>query len=589
MGKPRLRLASLFILLAMGLTTIAVRLVWVQGFESTRYVEIATQQRERRFTLPPQRGSIYDRDGAELAISMDAQTVFANPHFVPDAAAAAHSLAPLLQADPAELIQKLERKSGFVYLARKIDSQLADQIRALGIPGVSLVAESKRFYPAGSLGAHVLGFVGLDNNGLGGIEGHYEERLRGEPGEVLMERDPAGRPIPAGTWRLRPPTAGDRLVLTIDREIQFAAEKALERTVTEFTAVGGSIVVLRPSTGEVLAMANMPNFDPNDFGSSNDEARRNRAVTDMYEPGSTSKVVTAAAAIESEVVSPAEVLSVPDRLQIGSKVFTDYRPHPVLDLTFADVIAQSSNVGTLKVAQELGKERLHDYLGRFGYGRRTGIDFPGEAPGMLPDVNGWWTTSMGTIPIGQGVAVTPLQMTSVLATVANGGVAVTPRLVLATLDSRGNRSPVGALEKRRVIEERTSKKLTEILLGVTEKKSGTGKMARVPGYQVAGKTGSADRVDAQNGGYQGYVTSFVGFAPAGDPQLAIGVVIDNPSVHFGSVTAAPAFKEVMQFALRHLGIGPGPVLPTEGTPLPGPVRSGGESVSSEISALPAGD
>jgi cell division protein FtsI (penicillin-binding protein 3) len=260
-----------------------------------------------------------------------------------------------------------------------------------------------------------------------------------------------------------------------------------------------------------------------------------------------------------------------------------------LDLTFADVIAQSSNVGTLKVAQELGKEKLHDYLAKFGYGQRTGIDFPGESSGMLPDVKGWWTTSMGTIPIGQGVAVTPLQMTSVLATIANGGVAVTPHLVLATVDARGNRVPVSAPKQRSVIDESTSARLTEILLGVTEKKNGTGKLARVPGYQVAGKTGSADRVDPASGGYQGYVTSFIGFAPAGDPQLAIGVIIDYPSVHFGSVTAAPAFKEVMQFALRHLGIGPGPVLPTEGTPLPGPVRSGGESGSSEISALPAGD
>lgn len=589
MGKPRLRLASLFAGLLLGLVAVAGRLVWVQGIAYERYQELGSQQRERRAVLPPQRGSIYDREGAVLAMSMDVQTIFANPKFVSDPTAAAQALAPLLQADPAELRAKLERDSGFVYLSRKIDPAVAEQVRSLAIPGVSLVAESKRFYPAGTLAAHVLGFVGLDNDGLGGIESTYDEELRGRPGELLMERDPSGRAIPAGNWRFRAPTAGADLVLTIDREIQFAAEKALDRTVREFTANAGSIVVLRPQSGEILAMANVPMFDPNNFLASPEEARRNRAVTDVYEPGSTSKVVIAAAAIESDVAQPADVFNVPDHLQIGTKVFTDHKPHPPLDLTFSDVIARSSNVGTLKVAQSLGRERLYEYLHEFGYGQRTGVEFPGEATGLLPKVDGWWATSMGTIPIGQGVAVSPLQMAAVFATIANGGVAVTPRLVVATVDSEGSRHPVPASNKRRVVSTETARLVTEMLVGVTEKKIGTGRGARVPGYQVAGKTGSADRLDPIAGRYQGYVTSFMGFAPAGDPQLVVGVVIDNPSVHYGSITAAPAFREVMQFALRHLGIGPGPVLRTEGTPLPAPVRSGGGSGPSEVSASSATD
>lgn len=588
MGKPVLRLATLLMGLLAGVVLVAGRLVWVQGIASDRFDKLASQQRERRIALPPQRGSIFDNTGAELALSKDVQTVFANPRFVANPNAAAAALAPLLHMDSALLKSKLQRDSGFVYLARKIAPEVAEQIRGLRIPGVSLIAESKRFYAAGSLASHVLGFVGLDNNGLGGIETHYEDGLRGRPGEMLIERDPAGRAIPAGTWQMHPPTRGNDVVLTLDREIQFAAETALARTVEQFDAEAGSIVMMRPSTGEVLAMANFPSFDPNDFGSSAVDARRNRAITDVYEPGSTSKVVVASAALENGVVGANDILNVDDHIKIGSKTFTDFRPHPPLDLTFADIIAQSSNVGTLKVAQLVGKERLHEYLQKFGYGRPTGIDFPGEASGSLPDPVGWWATSMGTIPIGQGVSVTPLQMTAVFATIANSGVSVTPRLVAATVDSQG-RHDAAPLKRRRVISSETARVLTQMLVGVTEKKIGTGKLARVAGYQVAGKTGSADRVDPKARGYQGYVTSFVGFAPAGDPQLVAAVVIDNPSVHYGSVTAAPAFSEVMQFALRHLGIGPGPVLPTEGTPLPGPVRSGGDSAAQEVSVPEVAD
>lgn len=587
-ARTSLRLVSLFAGLIVGLGVIAGRLVWVQAIASGKFDAMAAAQRERRIILPPQRGSLFDRQGAELAISMDVQTIFANPRFVSDPAATASALAPVLNIPAAELLGKLSARKGFVYLARQIDPEVAEHVRALALPGISLVAESKRFYPAGQLASHVLGFVGLDNNGLSGMEARYEKVLSGRPGELFMERDPQGRAIPAGSFRLSPPTAGEDLILTIDREIQFAAETALGRAVVTFTAEGGSIVVLRPSTGEILALANSPTFDPNNFSSASGASRRNRAISDVYEPGSTSKIVTAAAALESNTVKPTDILSVPDTITVAGKTFHDHHPHGVQQITFADVIAESSNVGTLKVAQKLGKQRLYEYLQKFGYGQPTGVDFPGEATGLLPKLDHWWATSMGTIPIGQGVAVTPLQLATVYAAVANGGVAVTPKLVLATVDAGGNRRPAARAAEHRVIKAETARSLAQILLGVTEKKIGTGKLARVPGYQVAGKTGSADRVMPDGRGYQGFVTSFFGFAPAGDPQLVVGVVLDNPSVHFGATTAAPAFKEVMQFALRHLGIGPGPVLPMEGTPLLAPVRSGG-APAPEVSAPGAED
>jgi cell division protein FtsI (penicillin-binding protein 3) len=582
LGRPRMRLLALFAALATGLFAIALRLFWVQGPGSGRYADLAAQQRERRYELAAQRGSIFDRDGAELALSMDMQTIFANPRFVPDPKAAAAALAPVLGVDPATVEERLSRDSGFVYLARKVDLEVADRVRALGIPGIDSVAESKRLYPAGQVAAHVLGFVGMDNEGLAGLEHRHEQVLRGKPGKVLMERDPRGHPIPAGKSYFVPPTPGHDLVLTIDREIQHVAEGALAEAVAAWSAKGGSVVVMQPKTGEILALANLPTFDPNQAGASPNEAWRNRALTDAYEPGSANKVITAAAAIETQTFRPSDVLNVPDNLPLANKVFHDAHPHPPLDITFAQVIQQSSNVGTIKVAQKLGKDVLHEYMLRFGYGSPTGIDFPGESKGILPAPASWSATSLPTIAIGQGVAVTPMQIVSVYAAVANKGVAVKPRLVKATIDADGvRRAPPPSL-KRRAVSPEVARQLTEILLGVTESEQGTGKAAAVSGYQVAGKTGTAQKVRSDTPGYSGHVGSFIGFAPAGDPRLVVGVVLDEPSPIWGGVTAAPAFKEVMQFALAHLGIGPGPVLPTpwtksggEGAPLPAPVRSGG--------------
>jgi cell division protein FtsI (penicillin-binding protein 3) len=393
----------------------------------------------------------------------------------------------------------------------------------------------------------------------------------------VMERDPQGRAIPSGKSLFRPPTAGDDLLLTLDREIQFVAEDALKRAVETWGAKGGAIIVMSPKTGDILALANYPTFNPNDVRATPSDTRRNRALGEMYEPGSTSKVITAAAALELGIIKENDVLNVPDKLKLGDDTFHDHTPHPTVDLTFAQVIQQSSNIGTIKVAMKLGKDRLHEYLEKFGYGAASGLEFPGQSLGVLPRTDQWWPTSLPTIAIGQGVAVTPLQIVSVYSTIANKGIAVEPRILLGSVDARGQVNRAAPSEARRVIKAETANRLTQLLVGVVAEKEGTGSKAAIPGYQVAGKTGSAEKTAGDGRGYTGYMSSFIGFAPAADPRLVVGVVLDDPRPIWGGTTAAPAFKEVMQFGLRHLGIGPGPVLHYEGTPLPAPVRSGGAS------------
>ncbi|HEY8200062.1 MAG TPA: penicillin-binding protein 2 [Actinomycetota bacterium] len=603
--RPGLRLLTLLFFFLAGSGLIGGRLVQVQGLDARRFETLAADQRERRFVLPPQRGSILDRSGGELAMSLDMQTIVANPRFVPHDPGrdvAAREIAAALGVGEGSIRNKLASPGGFVYLARKVDPAVAARVRDLGIPGVETFTESKRVYPAGRLASQVIGFAGMDNEGLEGLELQYDSKLRGSPGELLIERDPSGQSIPSGVHQLTPPRPGEDIVLTIDREIQYQAQVALAGAVKSWNAKGGSVIVMDPRDGDILAMANAPDFDPGDVAASSPADRRNRAVVDVYEPGSASKVVTAAAALETRVVKPKDVLLVPDQYKVANRTFHDAHAHPTTNLTFADIIEESSNVGTIKVAQRLGKDRLYSYLDKFGYGRATGIAFPGESSGILPEPDKWWPTSMGTVPIGQGVAVSALQIASVYATVANRGVSVPPRLVGATVDAAGKRHEVAREESHRVIGPETATTLTRILLGVTEGEHGTARAAAIPGYQVAGKTGTAQKPRTDGRGYQGYIASFIGFAPASNPRLVVAVVLDDPSPIWGGVTAAPVFKDVMQFSLRRLGIGPGPVLPPvgdpsgsdgsagkAGSPLPAPDRSGGVAPDPAMPPPPTGE
>jgi cell division protein FtsI (penicillin-binding protein 3) len=574
--RPRVRLVVLLAALSSAFVLIAGRLVWVQGVDASHYVTLGNIQRQRTIPLPASRGEILDRNGNVLAMSVDARTIIADPHQIAEPQVEAAQLAPLLGVPAASLVHDLSNGTGFSYVARQIDPQTAARIMALNLPGITDVDDPKREYPGGPLAAQVVGFVGAEGNGLEGLESRYDAALAGKAGKEEIQADPAGQEIVSAGSQVVPPVEGTNLRLTLDQDLQFESDAALAQAVQAYHAEGGSIVVLQPSTGDVLALANYPTFDPNDFTTATAEDMTDRAVSYVYEPGSTNKVITASAALESGAVTTETVVSVPDTLKVAGSTFHDAEYHSTLDLTLPQILEQSSNVGTIKIALRVGAPTLDKYLLKFGYGQPTGIGLPGESPGLLPRLANWSGTTLPTAAIGQGVAVTVLQMASVYATIANGGVWEQPKIVAAEGNGSGQLKPVASAPPHRVIQAQTAKAITQMLLQVINGSTGTGAEAAIPGYQVVGKTGTAER--PVNGGYSGYVASFMGFAPAQDPQLVVGVVLDQPTPIWGADTAAPTFKTVMQFALQRLGIGPGPVSPATpasgGTPLPAPARSG---------------
>lgn len=548
---PARRLTALFLVLALGFVSIAVRLTMLQLGDAPQYVAMARDQRVRHVALPATRGAIYDRDGNELAISLPAKAVFADPSMVEDPQSTAASLSPLLGIPPEQLGEQLAAGGRFVYLARRITPEVATRIERLELPGIGFLDESRRSYPAKTLASQVLGFVGLDGGGLAGLESQHDELLAGVPGEMVVERDPTGRRIPHGEGHLRSPVAGSDLLLTIDRRLQFRAQQALVRAVKANGAKGGTVVIMEPGTGEILAMATYPWFDANRPQDAPADALRNRAITDVYEPGSVNKVITASAAMEEGIVDVHEVFDVPDSLQVGPKLFHDAHPHAPMKMQLADILAESSNVGAIKIAQRVGKTTMQRYLKRFGFGRRTQVGFPGEGEGILPPTDEWWETGIGTIPIGQGIAVTPLQIAAVYATIANGGVWVQPRLVRGVVDAEGTVKDAPTPKRRRVVSADTARAMTQMLAYAVE--TGTGTEAQIPGYWVAGKTGTARK--PENGTYgTKYIASFIGFAPAEDPDLVVAAILDEPTTIYGGVAAAPLFQEVTRFALasRHV-------------------------------------
>lgn len=547
------------------------QLVRIQVVQAEEYADRGSAQRSSTIELPARRGRIYDREGAVLATSLDAATIYADPRaFKPtelpggetapaaaDAQSAARRLAPLLGREPDELVAALTRDRHFVYLARQLDWERGQEIMALEIPGVGLLRESRREYPAGSIGAQLIGFTGIDGDGLHGLELEHDELLRGTPGELQRERAPSGLTIASGVREVLPPVPGTDLVLTIDREVQHVAEEVATGVLEEHAATGASIVVLEVETGDVLAMASAPIFDPDEPADGDRTAWRNRAVTDVFEPGSVQKAVTAAAAIEAGTVTPGTTMRVDDRITVGPKTFSDAHEHEPETMTFAEIIETSSNVGTIMVAQQLGEERLAAALDTFGYGRRLGIDYPGESPGLLPAVDQWWVTSLPTIAIGQGVAVTLLQAASAYGTIANDGVQVTPRLLRGTVGDDGRLSPADPAAETRVVSSETAHQVQDMLARVVGGERGTGARAAVPGYEVAGKTGTARKPNTDARGYgSSYVASFVGFAPAHDPEIVVAVMVDDPSPIWGGVVAAPAFAEVMEYALAQRHVAP---------------------------------
>ena len=520
-----------------------VRLTFVQGLSSEKYASFGQAQRLSTVVVPGERGSIFDRNHVELAMSIRQRTVWANPQLVRDPIAEARALAPALHQDEAVVRDKLRANGGFVYLARKVDDATADRVAALKLDGVSLVEEPKRFDPAGELAASVLGQVGLDNQGLSGLESQYERQLVGRSGRAEVEHDPSGRQIAAGLHQVKPAARGHDLVLTIDRSMQYETERALSQEIVAAKAKGGIAIVSDPRSGDILAMASLT---AGRNGALPGPAPSNEAVTKVYEPGSANKAVTVAGALQEGIVTPATKIAVPDHITVGTAQIHDDENHATGAWTVTDIVANSSNVGTIQIGQKLGKAGIDRYLRAFGLGSSTALHFPGESAGLLLDPKRWSGASIATVPIGQGVAVTALQMLEVYNTIANGGMYVSPRLVQATAKP----------PSRRVVSTQTAQQLTAMLTQVVTR--GTGKAARIDGYSVAGKTGTARKPLEGGKGYKegAYVSTFVGFVPAEAPRFSAIVVLDEPTPIYGGLGSAPVFAELARYGLRLFRVPP---------------------------------
>ncbi|MFE4668554.1 peptidoglycan D,D-transpeptidase FtsI family protein [Streptomyces sp. NPDC056716] len=590
LGSPRPRLRLVGVALTLVLSAFVVRLLQVQAVDASTYAAQAEANRYVGYVLAAERGGITDRNGVELATSVDAYDITADPTLFtreqlkiddgPEQAAAL--LAPILgqdQADIAELLRPENKELRYVKLASRQTPQVWTQIKDLKsalatkaetdkstvnvLAGVLAVSSTKRVYPNGDLAAGILGWVNADGKGGGGIEQQLDETLAGEDGKIRYAQS-GGLQVPTAGSTETPAVPGSDVELTIDRDIQWAAQNAISEQVAESEADSGYVIVQDTRTGEILAMANSPGFDPNDLTKAEAANLGNAAVQDAYEPGSTAKVMSMAAVLEENVATPSTHVTVPNRLQRGDRLFQDDIDHPTWYLTLNGVLAKSSNIGTILATGELGEtqtesnEILYSYLRKFGLGGYTGLGFPGETKGILAPPDQWSTSQQYTIPFGQGVSVSAMQAASVYSTIANGGVRIEPTLVRGTEGPDGRFTPAEEPEETRVISEKTADTLAQMLESVVDDEEGTGTKARIPGYRVAGKTGTANRVDPATGKYNGYTSSFAGFAPADQPRVTVYCAIQNATEgsYFGGQICGPVYKEVMEFALKTLQVPP---------------------------------
>lgn len=584
------RTRALRILLFVVFVAMILRLVQVQEFSHQRYASLSSAELTQTVTVPAIRGGIYDRNGEVLSESVNKQTVVADPFLVKDPGTVAASLAPVLGLSADNLRSQLTEHSGFVYLAHRVADPVAAKVTALNLTGINLVAESQRVQPDGQLALPLIGTVGTAGAGLSGLEYQYQSLLAGIAGSKTLLQSPDGVTLPGATGTAGTSAkAGTGIELTIDESVQYVAEQALGAEVLAAHALGGTVIVMDVKTGDVIAMANLQSTTSGSSAPSTgsasavtvsaassttpqsssgptltaradtlpngvEEAPSNTALTQVYEPGSVFKLVTFSSALQNNVISPNQTVSVPNSLSIGNYTFHDAENHGTQSMTATDILDQSSNIGTIEIAGALGKDRLLAQIGNLGFGKPTGLNFPGESQGLVPGAGAWTGSSIGSTPIGQDDAVTAQQLLDAYNAVANGGVMVQPRLVRGTISSNGSMSATPASTTRRVIDSTTNAELTTMLEGVVT--SGTGTSAAIDGYTVAGKTGTAQIPDPSHLGYipGAFFGSFVGFAPAEKPVLSAVVVLDHPTPIYGGAVAAPVFSTIMEYALQHYGI-----------------------------------
>jgi cell division protein FtsI (penicillin-binding protein 3) len=555
-NRLRLGVAKVFFLLLF--VVAAARAFQLQVLQGERLKRLGERQHLKEWIVLPKRGAVMDRTGEPLAVSLETQSVYARPHRIQDPGSLSQALAKILHLDGVELKQKLLSDKPFVWIKRQIAPQEAAEIQALSAGGIGMFYEPNRYYPQGQLAGQVLGFVSRDSEGLEGLELHYNGYIRGETGSSVSERDALGRRVLVqGVKGLQIPPGAD-IHLTLHTSIQHLAEKELETAIAKFRAKAGVAIVVEPATGEVLALANYPSFNPNQFSKHSPQQKRNRAVADSFEPGSTFKTILAAAALEEGVVGKDDLFYCEmGKYAYGGKWIHDTHSHGWLP--FAKILQVSSNIGFTKVAEKLKRERYFKYIEKFGFGQNTGLDVPGEVPGLLRKPESWSAIDLATHAFGQGIAATPMQMVMAYAAIANGGFLMRPYLVRRVLGAKGeilleNQPHV----VRRVVSEKTARLLGSMLKEVTNE-GGTGTMAQVEGFEVAGKTGTAQKADLVHGGYAATkrVASFIGFVPAEAPRLVALVLVDEPEVNaYGGVVAAPVFRNIAAGALRHLGVAP---------------------------------
>ena len=556
-ANRRIRLLLAVFVLAFAIAFL--RAAWLQGVRAGSFGRLAASQHSEEVTIPAARGTLYDRGGVQLAIGEQATTVYADPRLVRDPRREAAVVAQVMRLDPTQVETELaDRAHGFVYVARKADPALAAKLKRRHLPGLFFYPEERRFYPQAALASQVLGYAGVDNHGLAGLELSLDKVLAGRPGRERIVKDASGQAI--DTVQSQTERDGSDVYLTLDHTIQANAQAVLKQTVVRWQAKSATAIVLDPRSGAVLAMAVAPGFDANIYPQVWRGYQRNRAVTDTYEPGSTFKLITVSGALSDRLVTPLSSFVLPYSIHVADRIIHDAEPRGTETMTVAQILARSSNVGAITLAERLGQHRLARWISRFGFGRPTGIDYPGESPGIVVPERRWSGSTIGNVPIGQGIAVTPIQMASAYAAIANRGIWVRPHLVDHVGDGPSVFEP-----RRRIVSRRVSRQVLAMLKNVVL--DGTGTLAAVPGYQVAGKTGTAAKVDP-DGTYSNtrYVASFIGIVPASRPRLVILVSVDEPrGAIWGGVVAAPAFSQIARFDLQYLDGGITPDAPWTST------------------------